>query len=368
MIPINKKNNAITIFVLASLIVASFYFVTSVFADEEDLPDMGVTTAPATQIDEDSALLHGAAIDVPPGDEVYTWFEWGINGNYEYDTPHVPIDDDGPFCETLTNLVPGEVYHYRAAAQYHRGITFGPDMYFTCDEPVVVPPPIPEPEPEPEPEPVIMPISEEEPTLLVEKTVMNLTSNNNGYSDWSKVLGTDPDDMLSFMITLEPQDNDVHDVIVTDALPYGLLYRGNLIVSGAIIYSGADITTGISFPVIKEGQTVTITYQAQVAPEESFNLGTTNLNNVVTVATSDIPPCRDNTTVIVNCTTPLQPVFQPPQYYYPEPTNVSTGLTNNFLTDSFFLPLAILLMSGWLFFSGRIYKFADWLKLKSIKK
>lgn len=43
---------------------------------------------------------------------------------------------------------------------------------------------------------------------------------------------------------------------------------------------------------------------------------------------------------------------------------ISTGLTNNFFTDSFFLPLFLLLLSAWLYFSGKINIFAYKLKAK----
>lgn len=47
-------------------------------------------------------------------------------------------------------------------------------------------------------------------------------------------------------------------------------------------------------------------------------------------------------------------------------STISTGLTNDFLTDSFFLPMALIILSSWLYFSGNIYRFADWLRVKII--
>jgi len=47
-------------------------------------------------------------------------------------------------------------------------------------------------------------------------------------------------------------------------------------------------------------------------------------------------------------------------------STVSTGLTNNFLTDSFFLPLLVIVLGLWFYFSGEIYIWAD--RIKSLIK
>ena len=43
------------------------------------------------------------------------------------------------------------------------------------------------------------------------------------------------------------------------------------------------------------------------------------------------------------------------------PTDVSTGLTNDFLTDSFFLPLLIALIGTWMYISGMFASIEEWL-------
>jgi len=45
-------------------------------------------------------------------------------------------------------------------------------------------------------------------------------------------------------------------------------------------------------------------------------------------------------------------------------SDVSTGLTNNFLTDSFLLPLLMIVLGLWLYLSGEIDNFANWIKSK----
>jgi hypothetical protein len=47
-------------------------------------------------------------------------------------------------------------------------------------------------------------------------------------------------------------------------------------------------------------------------------------------------------------------------------TDVSTGLTNNFLVDSFFLPLMIALSGVWLF-KSKVFGFNSWIDSRRIK-
>jgi len=64
-----------------------------------------------------------------------------------------------------------------------------------------------------------------------------------------------------------------------------------------------------------------------------------------------------NTNITLSATTNTPPT---------NPTNVSTGLTNNFLFDSFFLPLMIALFGIWLF-QSKILSFAEWADSHKIK-
>jgi hypothetical protein len=116
-------------------------------------------------------------------------------------------------------------------------------------------------------------------------------------------------------------------------------------------YSG-DITSGINIGTIPSGQTMIISYQAQVAPAENFSLGATTLNNNAIITSSEGGTQTSSASVFVN-----------KSLVYGAST-VSTGLTNNFLTDSFFLPLLIIALGLWLYFSGNIYYFADWISSK----
>ncbi len=75
---------------------------------------------------------------------------------------------------------------------------------------------------------------------------------------------------------------------------------------------------------------------------------------IVTSTSSGLNSATTNATVVVTKTET------------PPPTTVSTGLTNNFLTDSFFLPLVIALVGVWLYRAGFL-GFIDWVDYKKSK-
>ena len=185
--------------------------------------------------------------------------------------------------------------------------------------------------------------------LTVNVTAKNLTTGLGWYSS----IAANPSDMLMFMITLVAQGNQgVNNVFVRDILPYGLVYKNNLVVSGSNGYGG-DVTSGINIGTISAGQTVTITYQAQVGPASNFIYGTSILTDNASVTSSGNNPNVSNAIVSVNRTA----VYGA--------TSVSTGLTNNFIVDSFFLPLMIALLGLWLFRSG-LFGFEKWADKKKI--
>lgn len=185
--------------------------------------------------------------------------------------------------------------------------------------------------------------------LTTNVTVKNLTTG----SGWSNYASASPSDMLMFMITLQAQGNqNTSNIFARDILPYGLIYRNNLIASGSNNYNynyNGDITSGINVGTISAGQTVTITYQAQVAPASNFNYGISAMTDNVSITTSGNTPSVSNATVAVTKTA----VYGA--------TSISTGLTNNLLVDSFFLPLMLALLGLWMFRSGifGIEKWAD---------
>jgi len=154
------------------------------------------------------------------------------------------------------------------------------------------------------------------------------------------------------MITIQSQGNQsASNVYVRDIFPYNLIYKNQLVVSGAS-YTG-DINSGITINTISANQTVTITYQAQVATAQNFSYGTTTLNNSVSVTNSGsgYNPTSNASVVVTRATVYGASV-------------ISTGLTNNFWVDSFLLPLLIALIGIWMWRSGMFFGIEKWVDNK----
>ena len=117
--------------------------------------------------------------------------------------------------------------------------------------------------------------------------------------------------------------------------------------------NSGNVVSGLNLGTISAGQTRTVTFQAQVAPAQNFAAGTTTLNNPVTITSTDpgFSPSAANASIVVV------------KQGLSGAAAVSTGLTNNFLVDSFFLPLLIGLLGLWLFKSG-MFGLTDWFDSK----
>jgi len=284
---------------------------------------VSVQTNSATNIYSNQATLNGYLYNYNNyNNSAYVWFQWGTSTSYGYETQHQAMSYNGAFSQNITNVYSGTTYHFRAVAQPYNGNTvYGQDITFTAGGAGGM--------------------------LTINKTVRNMTSGN---SSWSSTAYANPSDTLMFMITIQATGNqNVNNVFARDTFPTNLIYRNQLVVSGSSNYSG-DITFGISIGTISAGQTITITYQAQLASAQNFSYGTTTLNNNVSLTSSDsgYNP-TSNAVIYVNRTA-----------VYGAST-ISTGLTNNFLVDSFILPLIIALLGLWMFKAGMFVRVEKWI-------
>jgi uncharacterized repeat protein (TIGR01451 family) len=267
----------------------------------------------------------------------YVWFQYGPTTSYGSETTHVSQNYSGAFSQNITVYNSNySGYHFRAVAQTcNAGTIYGQDTTFNGTSTTG--------------------------NLTANKTVRNL-SNGSGFASSTSAV---PGDTLMFMITLQATGGqDVQNVVVRDYLPANLTYNNQLVVActtnnsnynncngNNYNYTG-NISSGVYLNTIYSGQTVTLTYQVQVAGASNFAYGSTTLNNNVSVTSSNASNPTSNASVVVTRTA-----------VYGAST-VSTGLTNNFWVDSFFLPLLLTLIGLWMWKSGIFFGIEKWLDNK----
>jgi len=292
-----------------------------------NIKTIDVKTESATNIFSNKATLNGSFTTTNSSASL-AWFEYGFSSNYGEETTHQSVTGtSGSFTQNISSLFLNATYHYRLAVKDSKGNTFyGQDMVFSTD-----------------------PSYYNSGYFTVSKKAINLTSGNLG---WVESINANPSDILSFSISIQAKNQDLHNVIIKDALPATLLYNDNLLVNATRNYSG-NPTSGINIGTIKAGEVAIVSYQVKVCPSTSFVFGTTNLTSDVTVSSDETSVQTDSITVNVNNSQVSGASTGP--------TSVATGLTNNLFTESFFLPMLLIIAGSWFYFSGKVYTFADWL-------
>jgi len=284
--------------------------------------NINVQTNSPTNITNNQATLNGNVY----GSNSFSgnvWFQWGTSTSYGNETSHQSFYNLGNFNQIINlNYGSNTTYHYRAVAQAFNGnIVYGQNMTFTTGSTTG--------------------------SLNISKTARNLSSGSSGFST---TVYANPSDVIMFMITIQPNSNqEISNIYVRDTLPANLIYKGNLVVSGSNNYSG-DINYGMNFGTITGNQIITITYQTQVAGAANFAYGTTTLNNSVSVTGSNLINNPTSNASVVVSRTAIQGI-----------STISTGLTNNFWTDSFLLPLLIALVGMWMLKTGMFGGIEKWI-------
>ena len=290
---------------------------------------VGVQTNTATSISNYQATLNGYVTNPVYQSTNYTWFQWGTSTSYGNETAHQYLGTAGSFSQNISNLSPNTTYHFRAVAQANYGnIVYGQDMTFYTSG------------------------SRNYygyGYLNITKKVINLSSGN---LNWQSSVNANPGDILSFAITLQTNGTDIHNIVVRDSLPANLIYNDNLTINSSLGYSG-NPQYGINVGTLHAGQIYIIAYQAKVAPMQNFSYGITTLNNTATITSAQSGNQTASAYVLVNNSGVSGATYIP------------TGITNNLITDSLFFPVFLLLLTSWLYFSDRIYKFTDWIKSKT---
>jgi T5SS/PEP-CTERM-associated repeat protein len=97
-----------------------------------EVTTLSVQTLPASAVGPDQATLNGVAN--PGGAAATAWFEWGLTTNYGTLTPPRALGSgmaDTNFSQSLTGLVVGSTYHFRAVASNNLVARFGTNQSFT---------------------------------------------------------------------------------------------------------------------------------------------------------------------------------------------------------------------------------------------
>jgi hypothetical protein len=289
---------------------------------------LSVQTNSATNIYSNQATLNGYTTNPVYGTTTYAWFQWGTSASYGNETAHQTLSSAGSFNQNVANLSQNATYHFRAVAQTNYGNTvYGQDMtFYTAGSGNYY----------------------GSGSLSITKKVINLTSGN---LNWQASANANPGDILSFAITMQADGQDVHNVAIRDILPANLIYKGNMTVNASLNSSGS-LVSGINIGTIPAGGIEVIAYQVQVAPAANFSYGSTILNNSVSVTSTEAGTQTASAQVLVSNSAVSGATYLP------------TGLTNDPIRDSFFFPVALILLGSWFYFSGNIYKFSDWLEAR----
>jgi uncharacterized repeat protein (TIGR01451 family) len=279
-------------------------------------------TNDAINISQNQATLQGYASGASYNTSV--WFAWGTSTAYGNESNHQQLNYSGSFTQNIANLSQGQIYHFRAVAQNSYGsIVYGQDRTFTASGNG----------------------GYGFSTLQVTKLVRNLSSGSTGLA---ASVTAKPGDILQFSVTVQNTGSQtVSGALLKDVLPSTLLAYGSVATDTG--YASGSLASGVYLGDLYQGSSRMVTYQAQVAPAANFSFGQTMLVNSASVTAQQGTGNSASVTVYVNRAGILGA------------TNVSTGLTNNLLTESFFLPLVALVMGFWLWRSGALRRSLVWL-------
>jgi len=183
-------------------------------------------------------------------------------------------------------------------------------------------------------------------SLQVAKLVQRFSETS--YSD---TISVNPGERVTFKIQVTAGSAGLKGIIAKDTLPANMNYLGTLKIDN-VPFSG-DITSGLNIGDFSGNQIKIITFEVGIADSTHFSIGTTTLINSVLVYNSSFAT-SDTAKVFVY------------KLAGAGPTNVSTGLSNNFFLDSFLLPLVMALLMIWVF-KSHIISFEEWIDVRKNK-
>ena len=263
-----------------------------------------IQTMPATNIQGGSATLNGAVTDLGIYNSATVYFEWGTTASYGSQTSSITQSFVGPTSQIINGLAAYTTYHFRAVAQNIYGTVYGQDYIFTTGQ---------------------SNYSTQTPTLQTNYAtyVSNFQATLNGYINIPNSYGLNNVYFQWGTTTAYGSEGPRQVISYSNSFFQNI---GNL--NSGTTYHYRAVAQGAYGTIY--GQDMTFTTSGTSATYAPVTYVPTNYNQVLGA------------------------------------TTVSTGLTNNFLTDSFLLPLLLIIVGLWLYFSGEIYVVAD--KIKSLVK
>lgn len=285
------------------------------------------TCPSVTTVEGTTVNFSGELADMGGDSITYVWFEYGQTTSLGQKTSEQARTQTGLYCIRVFGLNPNTTYYYRAAARNSADTSFGEIKSFTTRAATTS---------------ALTTTLTAAGDFTVRKTVRNVSRG----TDFIDSLVANPGETLIFGIGIRVGANPVTNLVVSDVLPTGIIYRGDLRVDNVL--SSGNIFTGLNLGNLSANQEVRITFRGDVAGPASFAFGQTELTNSAS-ALSGAVSATDTARIIVTRAEVAGAA-----------TEVVTGLTDNIFLDSFLLPLVIALLIVWLF-KARIIRFEEWL-------
>jgi hypothetical protein len=94
-----------------------------------------VVTVAASSVATTSATLNGSLTSLGTAASVTVSFEWGLTTSYSHETAPQVMSATGIFIESLTDLIPGIPYHFRAVVVGDGSAVYGDDALFATLRP-----------------------------------------------------------------------------------------------------------------------------------------------------------------------------------------------------------------------------------------
>ena len=382
-------------FIFLVAVILCFSLGAPVFA--QSVGGVTVQTNSAVNISNYQAVLNGYLYMPYISGSNYVYFQWGTTTNYGFQTVQQYLSNAGSFSQTITGLTYNSTYHYRAVAQGTFGTIYGQDMTFSTGQSGFS----------------NLTANAGQDLYLVpgQTTILQGSAyGQNGYNlnySWlcnggslssyniAQPTFTAPyvTGAMSYVCTLTISDN--YGNSNSDSMTVFVNYNGigatSVQTGFASYYSNSEValngvlsgtnTSAINYVYFQWGSTTSYgneTMHQAVGYSQQFTQYLSNLNpgttyhfravaqgNYGTIYGQDLT----FTTSGVSNNPPVVVTYIPPTTYNGGgqvlgASTVSTGLTNNFLADSFFLPLLLIIAGLWLYFSGTLYTVVDKIKAK----